>query len=208
MDGEGGETEREQEREESGGFCFFRFIRELSANLLQCWIGAIILWQLSLNRKVPRVIVSKALRKAALCVFFVCVWGRYGLGGGGTEDVPMWLLARDRPRVGTLHTPHPHLLPLPQNRLIHIGHMHAHACTRGSCVHVSPPPTPPPLFPKHTHIWVLPGYQRLTYLFRKDLPCPTLVSCAGIRPKPLCPPLQPPHCRRHAKHWTCLQYSK
>lgn len=35
-DGEGGETEREQEREESGGFCFFRFIRELSANLLQC----------------------------------------------------------------------------------------------------------------------------------------------------------------------------
>ena len=103
-------------------------------------------------------------------------------------DVPMWLLAGDGPRVGTLHTPR--LPPL----LVHIGHMHTHACTQPHAYMCPPHPTPP----THTHIWVLPGYQRLTYLFRKDSPWPTLASWRATSQ------IQCvfSDCRRHAKHWT------
>ncbi len=134
-------TERGRERgERAEAFAFFRFIGELCANLLQCWIGAIILWQLSLNRKGPQVIVSKALQKAAVCVSMwvcvcvcVCVCSGQGKAGGCAHVAASWKW------TSSGHTSHS---PLP---LVRIGHMHTHACTQ-THAYMCHPHTP-----KHTH---------------------------------------------------------
>lgn len=72
-------------------------------------------------------------------------------------------------------------------------HTHTRLHTDRSSVHVSP--THQPLPTKHT---VLPGYQRLTYQFRKDSPWPTLASWRA-RSQIRC---VFSYCRRHAKHCT------
>lgn len=109
-----------------------------------------------------------------------CLWKLlrvFGVGGAHTT-APMWLLALQRPWVGTLYPPPPTYRTVTRTRV-------GHPC--------SPSPA--------RHIKVLPGYQRLTICSVKTHHVPRW-RLVGTQPNTVCLL----HCRHHAKHWTVFNF--
>lgn len=84
------------------------------------------------------------------------------------------------------HTSHSCPPPPTPNPFTYRTHAHTRLHT-DSCIHVVTHP-PTLLQNTHTHIWVLPGYQRLTYLFCKGSQWPTLAIGGQPAKSTVCSP--------------------